>query len=71
MLDKILEQSPQLAVLAFLVVIFLKHIGRSEKRYDSLVSRVEEVIQRNTEALGASTSLLEKARKALYSRKGK
>lgn len=65
MLEKALENAPQLAILGFIVVQFLRHLGRSEKRYDMLVTRFEEVVQRNTEALGASAVLLEKTRRAL------
>lgn len=65
MLEEMIKQAPSLAIMGFIVVQFLRHIGRSEKRYDALVRRSEEVIQRNTEALGASSLLLEKARKAL------
>lgn len=62
MFDKLVENAPQLVILGFIVVQFLRHIGRSERRYDSLVTRFEEVVQRNTEALGASAVLLEKTR---------
>jgi hypothetical protein len=63
--QRVVEQAPQLAVLAFVVIQFMRHISRSQRAYESLVERTERVIARNTGALEAANMAMYESRQAI------
>ena len=57
-ITQLIQQVPALAVLAFVVVTFLKHLEKIEKRCCEASDAATKAIQDNTEALSAIKTII-------------
>ena len=61
LIQEFVKQVPALAVLAFIVVKFIRYLCDREKREDALHRDTIEVIKENSEVLGGVKTLLNRA----------
>ena len=61
MIDVLINQTPCLVILAFVLVCFLKHLDKVNARHDQVQHEATEVIRRCAEALGVNSHVLQES----------
>jgi len=58
MIEKLIEQSPQIAAMLILVGMFLRHLGKREESYAKESAETRAVIDKNSAAISENTRML-------------